>query len=176
MPRFTADTAECHVFTFKEGVLSKLAHDLLLKVTKFSVDVELENSHVGASFDASSLRVVTAMKKGEPDATALSDEQKAEIEENIRKSVLQSDKFPEVHFVGTKLEPTEAGFAVEGRLHLCGAIGQLSAVTVVDNGRQRTEVELHQPDYGIKPYRAMMGALKVKPDVKVVLSIPFGAE
>ncbi|MCP4503238.1 MAG: YceI family protein [Deltaproteobacteria bacterium] len=176
MPRFTEETAECHVLTFKEGVLSKLAHDLLLKVTRFSVDVELENSHVGASFDASSLRVVTAMLKGEPNPTALTDKQKNEIEENICKQVLLPDRFPEIHFVGSRLEPTEEGFSIQGRLHLFGTIGELSATTFVDAGRQRTEVEINQSDYGIKPFRAIMGAFKVKSMVKVVLSIPFGTE
>jgi hypothetical protein len=33
-------------------------------------------------------------------------------------------------------------------------------------------VALHQPDFGIRPYRAMLGALKVKAGVVVRASIP----
>jgi hypothetical protein len=34
------------------------------------------------------------------------------------------------------------------------------------------EVKIHQPDFGIKPYTAALGALKVKPDVLVRVSVP----
>ena len=37
------------------------------------------------------------------------------------------------------------------------------------------EVSLHQPDFGIKPYSAMLGTLRVKPDVTVVVSLPADA-
>jgi hypothetical protein len=36
------------------------------------------------------------------------------------------------------------------------------------------EVTLHQPDYGIKPYSAMLGTLKIRPDVKVRIRLPLG--
>ena len=38
--------------------------------------------------------------------------------------------------------------------------------------RPGLKFELHQPDYGIMPYSAMLGALKVQPKVKVVFSAP----
>jgi hypothetical protein len=34
------------------------------------------------------------------------------------------------------------------------------------------EVTLHQPDFRIEPYRAALGALKIKPDVRVRVRIP----
>ena len=34
------------------------------------------------------------------------------------------------------------------------------------------ELKLHQPDFGIKPYSAALGALKVKPDILVRVSVP----
>ena len=39
-------------------------------------------------------------------------------------------------------------------------------------GRLVAEVRLHQPDFGITPYRALLGALRVRADVLVSLSIP----
>jgi hypothetical protein len=38
--------------------------------------------------------------------------------------------------------------------------------------RYTAELKLHQPDFGIKPYTAAFGALKVKPDVLVRVSVP----
>ena len=44
-----------HVFTFKEGLLSRLAHDLRLSVTHY--DIELRAGRVRARFDVASARV-----------------------------------------------------------------------------------------------------------------------
>jgi hypothetical protein len=37
-----------------------------------------------------------------------------------------------------------------------------------------SEVRVHQPDFGIKPYSAALGALKVQADVTVKVSAPAG--
>ncbi len=34
------------------------------------------------------------------------------------------------------------------------------------------EVRLQQPDFGIRPYRAMLGTLRVQPDVLIRMSVP----
>jgi hypothetical protein len=34
------------------------------------------------------------------------------------------------------------------------------------------EVVIHQPDFGIEPYRALGGALRVRPDVSVEFDLP----
>ena len=53
MARYDASNAKVQVFTFKDGLLSAMAHDLKLEVTRFELDSE------GVStFDAGSLRVV----------------------------------------------------------------------------------------------------------------------
>jgi hypothetical protein len=41
-----------------------------------------------------------------------------------------------------------------------------------DGDRWVAEVTVHQPDFGLKPYTAALGALKVKPDVIVRVSVP----
>ena len=48
----------------------------------------------------------------------------------------------------------------------------LQAETQVEANRQVVSLELHQPDYGITPFKAMMGTLKVKAEVIVRLSVP----
>jgi hypothetical protein len=63
MPKFNESQAECLVFTFKDGLLSKIAHDLKVQVTRLVVDVT--PVAVRAEFDLQSLRVVVAMKDGQ---------------------------------------------------------------------------------------------------------------
>lgn len=175
MPSFSQDDSVCEVHVFKDGVLSALGHNLILDVTKFSINLGLESGHVGASFDAASLRVRHALgKDGAPDEDALTDDQKAEIESNIRQKVLHPEKYPEVHFVGSKLEPSDEGFHIQGKLHLHGEVRDLAFKSMSVDGQQEVLVDVHQPDFGIKPYKALMGALKIKPGIRVRLLLPFG--
>jgi hypothetical protein len=40
------------------------------------------------------------------------------------------------------------------------------------DGHYRAELRIHQPAFGIKPYSAMLGTLKIKPDVVVRILVP----
>ena len=41
-----------------------------------------------------------------------------------------------------------------------------------DGDRLRAEVTIHQLAFGIRPYTALLGTLRVRPDVIVRLSVP----
>jgi polyisoprenoid-binding protein YceI len=63
-------------------------------------------------------------------------------------------------------------FRVKGRLEIKGKTRELSFVVRPIGPDWVCEVKLHQPDFGIKPFSAMLGAMKIKPDVDVRLSVP----
>jgi hypothetical protein len=44
---------------------------------------------------------------------------------------------------------------------------RISAKASLRGDRWGAQISIHQPDYGIKPFSAMLGALKVKPKVRV---------
>ncbi|MDX2015267.1 MAG: YceI family protein [Myxococcaceae bacterium] len=160
MPRVDASNVEVLVYTFKEGLLSAVAHDLKIRVERCSVEVEPER--IVATFDTRSLKVVTAMKDGAPSSALLSP-MKAEIEKNIVADVLDAARFPEARFETTAIGPTE----VEGDLVLKGVKRHLRAAWRQDGATRVAEFTLDQRDFGIKPYSAMLGTLKIKPEVKV---------
>jgi polyisoprenoid-binding protein YceI len=163
--RYDAETAECLVFTHKEGVLSALAHDLILKVTSFLLDID--EDRIEASFDAASLRVVSAARQGVPADGVLSDKNKREIESNIRKDVLHSGRHPTIRFAG-RLHPVDNDHArIEGRLELHGKTKELSFMARREGKRHVAELTLHQPDFDVVPYRALMGTLRVQAQVTV---------
>jgi polyisoprenoid-binding protein YceI len=171
MPRYDQTQAECLVFTFKEGLLSKIAHDLKVSVTRFSVDVA--PTAVRAEFDLSSLRVLNAMKDGQENPGALSEADKSKIADQIAKEVLHADQHPTAIFTSRSVTPRpDGGYNVVGDLSLHGVTKSLQAETRVEGNRQVASIELHQPDYGVTPFRAMMGTLKVKAEVIVRLSVP----
>jgi polyisoprenoid-binding protein YceI len=173
LPKFDASNAETLVFTYKEGVLSPLAHDLVLRVASFEVEFELGSGHVSARFDADSLVVVDAAKNGEPVHGTLKDKDKRQIEENIRKDVLHSKRFEAIRFVGSHVEPQNDGFRIDGKLHLHGKQREMHLVSRAQGDMQVIEATIHQPDFGIRPFTAMMGTLKVKPDIKVCVALPI---
>jgi polyisoprenoid-binding protein YceI len=171
MPKYDQSQAECLVFTFKEGLLSKIAHDLKISVTRFSVDVA--PAAVRAEFDLSSLRVVNAMKDGTENPEALSDSDKTKIADQIAKEVLHSDQHPTAVFSSRSVTRRgDGGYSIAGDLSLHGVTKAIQAETKVEGNQQIVSIELHQPDYGITPFKAMMGTLKVKADVTVRLSTP----
>lgn len=166
MKRFGPATATCEVFTFREGVLAGVGHDLKLRVDRFEIDAE--RAKVSARFDATSLRVVAAMRGGQEDARALSDRDRAEIERNIVREVLEARHYPEITFVSSEVL---AG-AVRGTLTLHGRESSGEFPFEEADGRCVARVDLDVRRFGIRPYSAMLGALRVAPTVRVVVSTP----
>ena len=173
MPSYDSTSAECLVFTFKEGLLSPVAHDLRLKVTRFSIEVDAASRSVVARFDTSSLVVDCPMKDGAENPSALSASDKQKISGQIRDDVLHAAEHPEAMFRSSAVTARgDGGYDLEGELTLHGVTKALGACrTRVVAGRQQLELRLHQPDFGITPYRAMLGTLKIQADVTIRVTV-----
>ena len=172
MPSYDSTSAECFVFTFKEGLLSPVAHDLRLRITRFSLEVEAAATSVVAKFDTNSLVVDCPMKDGAENPSALSESDKQKIAGQIRDDVLHSSKHPEAVFRSrTVAARGDGGYDLEGELTLHGVTKALAAQTQLVAGRQQLELRLNQPDFGITPYRAMLGTLKIQADVTIRITV-----
>ena len=169
--KFAAENAKVRVFTFKEGLLSAVAHDLEIDVPVFNIEVEDEM--VRATFFARSLRVLHAMEGHAPKPGAISEKDKTTIEKNIAADVLQSARYPEIRFEG-KPTVNESQATIEGTLTIAGRSRPIRIEARLEDGQWRAETTIHQPDFGIKPYSAMLGALKIKADVRVTMSLNAG--
>jgi polyisoprenoid-binding protein YceI len=170
MPRSTEADARCTVFTFKEGLLSAIAHDLEIAVERFHV--EHDGAKVEARFDPASLRVRHALKDGAPSPSALSDRDRKKIDGNIRDEVLDVGRHREIAFASTEVAIEGDRATVKGTLTLHGRARPLEVHARRDGARWIADVTLHQPDYGITPYTAMMGTLRIKPDIRVRIELP----
>ncbi len=171
MSHFDGSSAECLVFTYKEGLLAALAHDLKIRVAKFAIDVDNATRHIDARFDAASLRVLTAMQDGVESPT-LSSDNRSEIEGNIVRDVLDARTHPEIRFVSSEVHEKDAAYRITGKLALHGRQRQIVVRVHREEDRYVAEARIHQPDFGIRPYSAMLGALKVKADVTVRVTVP----
>jgi hypothetical protein len=170
--RFDASTAECLVFTFKEGLLSPIAHNLKIRVTAFEIEVNETTRAIIGRFDATSLRVVCAMDGDREDPAALSRDNQREIERNIVTDVLGARDHPEIRFVSTDVAERRDQYAVRGTLTLCGRERRIKFPVRRDGGYYVAEARIHQPDFGIRPYSAMLGTLRVQADVLVRVRVP----
>ena len=170
---FDQTSAECHVFTYKDGLLSRVGHDLKLRCDRFQG--VLKPDRVEVNFDASAWTVVGALRDGRVNPGALSSKDERQIVDNIRKGVLHPDRFPKIRFTSTALRREPRELNIEGTLELHGVTKPIVARARQVDKHYLAEVELHTPDFGIPPFTALLGTLKVKPKVKVRLSIPLPA-
>ena len=152
-----------------------MGHDLVLRVTRFVIEGDPEGLTLEARFDAASLRVDAALRDGRPLPDALSARDRQTIEKAIADEVLDARTHPEIHFAATAIEPAGDAWSVRGPLALRGAVRPVGFSVVRAGERLVAEVRLHQPDFDIRPYRALLGALAVKPDVTVRVTLPAAA-
>ncbi len=171
MTKLDASQVCCEVLTYKEGLLSAVAHDLKIDVTDVSVHVDPEAKTLEATFDPTSLRVRCAMKDGKEQPGTLSDKDKKEIESNIVKDVLVTKKHGAIRFRSESVSDEGGGYSIAGSLEIKGK-KQTIRFDLEDRGSKlEAKVRLHQPDFGVKPYSTMLGTLKIKPEVDVVVRV-----
>jgi polyisoprenoid-binding protein YceI len=169
---FGPDRASIEVLVFREGLLSAAGHDLLLRAAAFEIAVERGVPSVTVRVDPASLRVVAALRDGRPLPGALSPHDAGEIEATIASTVLRVRRFPELRFASSDVSLEGDGHRIRGTLTLAGVTRDLVVQARRESDRLVAEVPLQQPDFGIRPYTAMLGALRVKPGVVVRASLP----
>ncbi len=167
MARFDERSARCSVFVYREGALSAVGHDLRLDVSRFVLDVDLEARTCSAVFDARSITAVRAMSSD----SALGDGDRRTIEGHVQ-ATLETGRFPNVELTSIAASVAEGGYAVEAALTLHGVEKRIALAARWEAEGLRVRVRLNQPDFGIKPFSAMFGALRIKPGVDVEVSIP----
>ena len=169
MAALTITEGTFHIFTFKDGILSKVAHDLRLSALSFEIGIEGER--VTVRVPTQGIRVDGAMKKGRLNARTLSAKDNRDVIKNIEKDVLKTSTFPAAHFEGRIQEPDSERFSVDGDLELVGRKRPLTITVERRDGRLVARAEIVQSRFGIKPFSAMLGAMKVKDRVEVEVTV-----
>jgi len=155
--RLGPDNATLSVHTKRGGAAAKAGHDLELRVTSWQARLDERSAELTA--DASSLRVV----KGTGGMQALGDEDKANIHQTIDDDVLRRQ---DIVFRSTRVD----GSRVEGELTLAGRTEPIAFdLERGEDGRIRARATVTQTRWGMKPFSALFGTLKVLDDVEVVL-------
>ena len=164
------DTGRVRILTFKEGVLSRVAHDLELEVERF--EVTDDGGKLAATFFVDSIHVVGAIRDGAIDEGALSAKDKREIESNLRKDVLHAARHPEVRFAGA-LDESGDTLSIDGELEMAGQKRPQRVTARNVDGTVRGEVTLTPSSWGIRPFKALLGAIRLQDRVVLRFELPL---
>jgi polyisoprenoid-binding protein YceI len=140
----------------------------LIDVTAWRATLEIGEDPAQSSLvleaDATSLRV----REGTGGMQALDDDDKASIQETIDDEILKRER---IEFRSTEVQHADgARMTVQGDLEIAGTARPIAfELTIGDDGELIGSAVVKQSDWGIKPYSALFGALKVADDVEVVI-------
>jgi polyisoprenoid-binding protein YceI len=153
------------VKTYREGVAALVGHDLVIDVTAWEATVAVGDdgalSTLELHVDPRSLRVRDGLRGAKP----LTDKDRADIAKTIDERVLRGQP---IDFRSTAVEPSGR---VSGELTLGGTRRPTSFDLTAADGRLAGAATVTQTAWGIKPYRGLMGALKVRDDVEIVVDV-----
>jgi polyisoprenoid-binding protein YceI len=113
------------------------------------------------------------MRDGKLDPAALSAADKSEIERALREEVLHTDRHPKASFGGQAAATGADRFELSGALELHGKREPLVIAGRREGQRLLADVELRPSRFGIEPYRALGGALKLDDRVVVRTWLPL---
>lgn len=165
---FGPDTASLQVETTRSGAAAKAGHDLLIDVNSWSATLEVgDSSSLELSADSTSLHV----REGKGGMQALKDDDKEDIRKTIDKDVLKKKA---ISFQSSSVEPAGDGLKVSGDLEMGGKSKPITFELSENGGTITGSATLKQSDWGIKPYSALFGALKVNDEVNVVVEGKLG--
>ena len=89
------------------------------------------------------------------------------------RDVLRVERHPTIRYVAGSVRLDDA--QVRGQLMLCGKSKDVTGSLRSTDGRIRAVFELDQRDFGIRPFSAMLGALKIKAQVRVEIDVAANA-
>jgi polyisoprenoid-binding protein YceI len=158
--------------TFRDGLAAQAGHDLTIEATRWSGVLEVNDDLSPAGLDVSIDMGALVVREGTGGVKPLTDRDRREIAVTARK-VLASDRHPEAGFAAAGFEPAAGGGGeISGTLTIRGQSRPLRVkVTQTGDGQYHAEAKVAQSDYGIKPYTAFLGALRVRDAVEIAVDV-----
>src|SRR3954471_9640864 len=171
------DSGTLTVRTRRRGAASKAGHDLRMEVGSWSAQLDLnEPASLSLSADSRSFRVVEGTGGGIPlgergggagGVTRLGDEEREAIPKTIDEDVLKGQP---IEFRSTDVAVAGERIDVRGELDLFGAARPVAFTLERDgNGRITGAATVKHSDWGVKPYTALFGTLKVADEVEIAV-------
>ncbi|MBV8942865.1 MAG: YceI family protein [Solirubrobacterales bacterium] len=162
------DRGTLEVRTYREGVGQAVGHDLIIDVTGWQANAEVSGEGaliaLGLEVDPRSLRVREGLRGVKP----LTDKDRTKIRQEIDGKVLHGQP---IEFRSTAVKSSHGGLRVDGQLTIAGTSRPASFELELADDRLSGVLPVTQTEFGIKPYRGFMGALKVRDTVELAVDV-----
>jgi polyisoprenoid-binding protein YceI len=160
------DTGQLRIYTRREGVAAKVGHDLLITFRRWSGTIQLDDpgtANVDVEIEVRSLEIVD----GTGGALPLSGGDRDDITSTALR-LLEAHRYPTALFGSTRVTPSSDGASIEGALTIRGHSEPLT-LDVLETGPSTwtASVRVLQSAFGIKPYKAFFGALRLADEVRI---------
>lgn len=168
--RLGPDSGRLSVKTARTGFGRRAGHDLTIEVTRWSAEAvadpeALENSSVSLRAEAGSLEP----RQGTGGIKPLTDSDRAEIK-RIAARILRTTEHPAITFRSVSVSGGPESFTVDGELTILGRTRPVTVRGSADARLIRARATVVQSDFGITPYSAFFGALKLADEVEIEFS------
>jgi polyisoprenoid-binding protein YceI len=165
------------VKTSRTGLGSKAGHDLTIEVTRWHGQVvvdaaNLANCSVAVEVDVDSL----AVREGTGGIMPLTDGDRADILKTLQGKILNTRQHPTITFSSTQVSGTAEAFRVDGDLTIVGVTQPVSVAGQAAADRVTGSAVVVQSRFGIRPYSAFLGALRLRDEVEIQFDLALPAE
>jgi polyisoprenoid-binding protein YceI len=175
--RFGAGQGKIALLTARDGLAAQVGHDLTIEITQWSAELVVADDHTPAGLTARAELNSLVVREGTGGVKPLTDKDRREIAVTARR-LLRTDRHSVATFTASRFEPgQDGGGAVDGTLSLAGSERPLR-LQVGKNGERayHATASVRQSDFGIKPYTAFLGVLKVSDVVRIVVDVELPGE
>ncbi|HUY48476.1 MAG TPA: YceI family protein [Streptosporangiaceae bacterium] len=172
--RLGTESGRIVLHTFRDGLAATAGHDLVVDLPRWSGELTVDDDKMPTALEARIDIGALAVREGTGGLKPLTDRDRREIATTARR-LLASDQHPEAVFTSTRFELTGDSGVIEGNLSIRGVSRPFRLqVTQSEPGRYRGTGTVVQSAYGMKPYTAFFGALKVRDavDIEVQATVP----
>jgi polyisoprenoid-binding protein YceI len=154
------------VHTRKGGAASKAGHNLRIEVERWGATAQFADDPAQSVLELSADSTSFTVLEGTGGVMSLGDDDKEGIAQTINEEVLKGTP---ISFKSTAVRPDgDDRFHVTGDLELVNGINLIAFdITVSDDGRVTGSATVTQTQWGMKPYSALFGTLKVTDEVGV---------
>ncbi|HEV2377483.1 MAG TPA: YceI family protein [Streptosporangiaceae bacterium] len=160
------------VKTARTGLGAKVGHDLTIEVTRWRAKVVVDaaspaSSSVSIEADIDSFEV----REGTGGVKPLTGADRADIKKTLHTKILNADRHPTIVFTSKQVSGTQEAFHIDGDLSIAGVTQPITVEGRLDGDRAVGSATVVQTRWGIKPYSALMGALRLRDEVGVQFDI-----
>lgn len=170
--RLSPQAGRLLVKTARTGLGARAGHDLTIEVTRWQGEVVVDPAGPAASSVSLTAEVDSfEVREGTGGVKPLTDTDRREIAATLRDRILHAAEHPTITFTSREVGGTPEALRIGGDLTIAGTTQPVTVQARLMGGRAVGSASVVQSRWGIKPYSAFFGALKLADEVRVEFDV-----